>query len=153
MTESPLTPGPFTIAANQHDATRAQIETLNAIAAYYAAMTERVRVRANRTDRMEFARGGANPPMEKRSVAEALREQSKATDRHGWRDRFARGGVIYPTKVEMITAANVPVAAITFAWNPEEAHHLGRNEVLKLRDQLSQFLLDSAKQMSPEVKP
>lgn len=148
-----LTDGPFECFPDDSDAIRAQIGALNAITAYYAAMTERVRVRANRTDRMEFARGGAIPPMEKQPVAEALENLNTSGAQHISNPEFARGGVIYPTKVEMINTKRGPVsAAITFAWSPDEPHHLSRNEVLELRDQLSQFLLDSAKQLSPEVK-
>lgn len=147
-----LTDGPFECFPDDSDAIRAQIEALNAITAYYAAMTERVRVRANRTDRMGFARGGATPPMEKQSVAEVLEKLNKSGAQHIPNSKFARGGVIYPTTVEIVNTRRGPEAAITFAWSPDQPHHLSRTEVLELRDQLSQFLLDSAKQMSSEAK-
>lgn len=142
MTESPLTPGPFTIAASQHDAIRAQIETLNAITAYYASITAVPKQVENK-----YVFNGTD------SLAEQLRKMNASGAQHIPITEFARGGVIYPTTVEIVDTSRGPEAGITFAWSPDQPHRLTRNEALKLRDQLSQFLLDSAKQMSPEVKP
>ena len=140
MTESPLTPGPFTIAASRHDAIRAQIETLNAITAYYTAATKEVA-----TPRYVF---GGRPSGQKSDDTLRKINESESTDKV-----IRHGGVIYPTTVEIVDTRRGPEAAITFAWTPDQPHRLDRNEATKLRDQLSQFLLDSAKQLSPEVKP
>ncbi|MDV8066419.1 hypothetical protein R4P64_07875 [Rhodococcus sp. IEGM 1366] len=145
MTEQTIA-GPFNTFPDNTDAIRAQIETLNAITAYYASITA---IPAVRPEPVITAKDIANVGG---AVADALHKMNRSGAQVIQGEKFARGGVVYPTKVETITAANGPVAAITFAWSPDEAHHLGRNEVLELRDQLSRFLLESAKQLSPEVK-
>lgn len=147
MTESPITPGPFTIAATQHDAIRAQIETLNAITAYYASITATPKLAESEPTYTLSGTASA-----KETVDQYLKVREHAL--HIATEKvLRRGGVIYPTKVETINTSRGPEAAITFAWTPDQPHRLDRNEAMKLRDQLSQFLLDSAKQLSPEVKP
>lgn len=125
-----LADGPFDRFPDNSDAIRAQIETLKAITAYYTAATGQVTA-------PRFV-------IPEKRVDEALRKINDSP-------RFASGGVIYPTKVEIVDTSRGPEAAITFAWNPDQPHRLNRNEAIELRHQLSQFLFDSANQPSPKA--
>jgi len=132
-----LTDGPFGRFPDDSDAIRAQIETLNAITAYYTAATKQITppghvISAKQAEKAMRGRAG--------DILRKINEGVPVTPA----EKFAVGGVIYPTKVEMIATSNGPIAAITFAWSTE-AHHLGRNEAMELRDQLSGFLFESTK--------
>lgn len=112
------------------DAIRAQIETLNAITAYYASLTERV---SNRKARREF-------PDYVISAKQAAGKRDDILRKINDSPRFATGGVIYPTRVETINNRRGPEAAIIFAWSPGQPHHLSPAEARKLRDQLDEFI-------------
>ena len=153
MTESPITPGPF-IGPDQHDAIRAQIDTLKAITAYYASITVAHNLGGGRrtyTVPVDQVRSAQSARDALRKINES--EPTAPSGRLVNGKTPARGGFIYPTTVEIVDTSRGPEAGITFAWSPDQPHRLSRNEAMKLRDQLSQFLLDSAKQLSPEVKP